>query len=40
MFNRLYSIVMLFAVSVMANAQSWNPNDLIINEVMANNLDV
>lgn len=39
-FNRLYSIVMLFAVSVMANAQSWNPNDLIINEVMANNLDV
>ena len=39
-FNRLYSIVLLFAISVVANAQSWNPNDLIINEVMANNLDV
>ena len=39
-FNRLYSIVLLFAISIMAKAQSWSPNDLIINEVMANNLDV
>ena len=36
-FNRLYSIVLLFAISVVAKAQSYG---LIINEVMANNLDV
>ena len=36
-FYRLHSIVLLFTISIMAKAQS---NDLIINEVMANNLDV